>query len=83
MKKVLFILIVFSCIPLLSFKLWANVPAPPSNQQLGMPDSTDSYLEKTGNARGALKLTLRPNGYDWEFKPAEGYSFTDSGSLDF
>ena len=38
-------LMVLSCMPLLSFELWANVPAPPSNQQLGMPDSTDSYLE--------------------------------------
>ena len=38
---------VLSCMPLLSFELWANVPAPPSNQQLGMPDSTDSYLEES------------------------------------
>lgn len=29
---------------------------------------------------GVLKLTLRPLGYDWEFIPAAGYSFTDGGS---
>lgn len=29
---------------------------------------------------GVLKLTLKPNGYDWQFIPEEGKSFTDSGS---
>jgi acid phosphatase type 7 len=29
---------------------------------------------------GVLKLTLKPDGYDWEFLPVEGKSFTDSGS---
>lgn len=29
---------------------------------------------------GVLKVTLRPLGYDWEFMPAAGYSFTDSGT---
>ena len=29
---------------------------------------------------GVLKLTLRPNGYDWRFVPVEGERFTDSGS---
>ena len=29
---------------------------------------------------GVLKLTLHPDSYDWEFVPAAGYSFTDSGS---
>lgn len=29
---------------------------------------------------GVLKVTLRPLGYDWEFIPAAGYSFTDEGS---
>lgn len=29
---------------------------------------------------GVLKLTLRPAGYDWEFLPVEGGTFTDSGS---
>jgi acid phosphatase type 7 len=29
---------------------------------------------------GILKLTLKPNGYDWQFIPVAGKSFTDSGS---
>jgi hypothetical protein len=29
---------------------------------------------------GVLKLTLHPKGYDWQFVPQEGKSFTDSGS---
>jgi hypothetical protein len=29
---------------------------------------------------GVLKLTLRPDGYDWEFIPVPGGAFTDSGS---
>jgi calcineurin-like phosphoesterase family protein len=29
---------------------------------------------------GVLKLTLRPSGYDWQFIPEAGKSFTDSGS---
>jgi acid phosphatase type 7 len=29
---------------------------------------------------GVLKLTLRPEGYEWRFVPAEGGEFTDSGS---
>jgi acid phosphatase type 7 len=29
---------------------------------------------------GVLRLTLRPNSYDWEFVPVAGGTFTDSGS---
>ncbi|CAA9317861.1 MAG: hypothetical protein AVDCRST_MAG93-5598, partial [uncultured Chloroflexia bacterium] len=29
---------------------------------------------------GALKMTLRPSGYDWKFLPVAGKTFTDSGS---
>ena len=29
---------------------------------------------------GVLKLTLHPSGYDWQFVPQAGKSFTDSGS---
>ena len=29
---------------------------------------------------GVLKLTLRPEGYEWRFVPAEGDEFTDAGS---
>lgn len=31
-------------------------------------------------AYGVLKLTLKPNSYDWQFIPEAGKSFTDSGS---
>jgi hypothetical protein len=31
---------------------------------------------------GVLKLTLRPTGYDWQFVPAAGSTFTDSGSTE-
>ena len=29
---------------------------------------------------GVLKLTLKSTGYDWQFVPVAGSSFTDSGS---
>jgi hypothetical protein len=29
---------------------------------------------------GVLKLTLKSSGYDWQFIPVAGQSFTDSGS---
>ncbi|MDQ1492651.1 MAG: hypothetical protein QOJ23_5165, partial [Actinomycetota bacterium] len=29
---------------------------------------------------GVLTLALHPDGYDWEFVPEAGQSFTDSGS---
>ena len=29
---------------------------------------------------GVLKMTLHDGSYDWQFMPAAGYSFTDSGS---
>src|SRR5215467_4514255 len=31
-------------------------------------------------AFGVLKLTLKANGYDWQFLPEEGKTFTDSGT---
>jgi hemolysin type calcium-binding protein/calcineurin-like phosphoesterase family protein len=31
-------------------------------------------------AYGVLRLTLRPAGYDWQFVPAAGSTFTDAGS---
>jgi hypothetical protein len=36
--------------------------------------------EARGTSRGVLKLTLRDVGYDWEFIPIAGETFTDSGS---
>jgi hypothetical protein len=35
---------------------------------------------RNDNTFGVLKLTLRPNGYRWQFIPAAGKSFTDTGS---
>jgi hypothetical protein len=35
---------------------------------------------RNDNTYGVLKLTLRPGGYDWEFIPVAGQSYTDSGS---
>jgi hypothetical protein len=34
----------------------------------------------SASAFGLLKLTLRPDGYDWAFIPVAGESYTDSGS---
>ena len=35
---------------------------------------------RNGDTWGVLKLTLKPAGYDWEFLPVQGESFTDSGT---
>jgi hypothetical protein len=35
---------------------------------------------KDNETFGVLKMTLHDDGYDWEFIPVEGQSFTDSGS---
>jgi len=35
---------------------------------------------RNGDTFGVLKLTLHPDSYDWEFVPAEGGKFRDSGS---
>jgi hypothetical protein len=35
---------------------------------------------RNADAFGVLKLTLHPNGYDWQFIPVAGKSFTDSGT---
>jgi hypothetical protein len=32
------------------------------------------------STNGVLKLTLRSTGYDWQFIPVAGKTFTDSGS---
>jgi calcineurin-like phosphoesterase family protein len=42
---------------------------------------TDSRRESAdGGTYGVLKLTLRATGYDWQFIPEAGKTFTDSGS---
>lgn len=47
------------------------------------PDGLGSHpnvaVAKAGTA-GVLKLTLRQGGYDWQFVPVAGRTFTDSGS---
>lgn len=35
---------------------------------------------RNNTAWGVLKLTLHPTGYDWEFVPIAGQTFTDAGS---
>ena len=35
---------------------------------------------RDASASGVLRLDLRPGGYDWEFIPVPGGSFTDQGS---
>jgi acid phosphatase type 7 len=35
---------------------------------------------RNSSTYGVLRLTLRPDGYTWEFLPVSGSSFTDSGS---
>lgn len=39
--------------------------------------NTEAYNDSTD---GALKLTLKPTSYDWEFVPEAGGTYTDSGS---
>jgi hypothetical protein len=36
--------------------------------------------EVQGHTHGVLKLTLRSDGYDWDFIPVSGNGFSDSGS---
>ena len=35
---------------------------------------------RESNTFGVLKMTLRPTGYDWQFVPVAGRTFTDSGT---
>ena len=41
--------------------------------------AANSEVRNTGTY-GLIKLVLRPGGYDWEFVPAGGGTFTDTGS---
>jgi acid phosphatase type 7 len=43
----------------------------------GPISNTESFNDDT---YGVLKLTLRPKDYSWQFLPAQGSSFTDSGN---
>ena len=42
--------------------------------------TTPNSQARNADTFGVLKLTLHPKGYDWEFVPQEGKTFTDSGS---
>ena len=43
------------------------------------PAVANSEVRESGTF-GVLQMTLRPDGYDWEFVPEAGASFTDRGS---
>ena len=49
-----------------------------NHRHFGAPKANSEVRDNT--AFGVLKLTLKPNGYDWQFIPEAGKSFTDSGS---
>lgn len=46
----------------------------------GFGDVAPNSEARNSNTYGVLKFVLRPTGYDWEFIPEEGKSYTDSGS---
>ena len=48
----------------------------------GFDDIASNSQIRNGETYGALKMTLHPRSYEWEFVPIEGQSFTDSGSSD-
>ena len=49
-------------------------------ESVAMPTAIAASSEMIGSAFGVLKLTLLPDRYTWEFVPAAGETFTDSGS---
>ena len=44
-----------------------------------LPGSSPNSEVRRDDTFGILKLTLAPEGYDWEFVPVAGGTFTDSG----
>lgn len=52
-----------------------------SHYGVGWKISANSEVRNT-DTFGVLKLTLKPDSYDWEFLPEEGEIFTDQGSTD-
>ncbi len=46
----------------------------------GFDEPLPNSEARNGTDHGVLRLTLKPDGYDWEFVPVEGDEFTDSGS---
>ena len=49
-----------------------------NHRPFGEPKPNSEVRDAT--AFGVLKLTLKPNSYDWQFLPEAGKTFTDSGS---
>jgi hypothetical protein len=49
-----------------------------NHRPFGEPKPNSELRDAT--AFGVLKLTLKPNSYDWQFIPEPGKSFADSGS---
>ena len=49
-----------------------------SHRQMGAPKPNSEA--RNDDAFGVLKLTLHPQGYDWEFVPEAGKTFKDAGS---
>jgi hypothetical protein len=49
-----------------------------NHRPFGEPKPNSELRDAT--AFGVLKLTLKPNSYDWQFIPEAGKSFTDSGT---
>jgi acid phosphatase type 7 len=49
-----------------------------NHRPFGPPKPNSEVRDAT--AFGVLKLTLKPNGYDWQFIPEAEKTFTDSGS---
>jgi acid phosphatase type 7 len=49
-----------------------------SHRPFGVPKPNSEL--RNADTFGVLKLVLRPHGYDWQFIPESGKSFTDSGS---
>jgi hypothetical protein len=49
-----------------------------SHYQVG--DVQPNSQVRESNTFGVLRMTLRPTGYDWQFVPVPGRTFTDSGS---
>ena len=50
------------------------------NSHRAMGEVKPNSEVRNGDTFGVLKLTLHANGYDWEFVPEAGKTFTDSGS---
>ena len=48
-----------------------------SHREFGLPKPNSEI--RNNDAYGVLKLTLKPTGYNWQFLPEAGKTFTDSG----